>query len=124
MGCRWRSTRCLMRVPARARHEVARRLLLAAAAVPLTATPSAPYLLHEPNSGAEVKGVAFPRGDHTYVVMHFLGGRPVTEELSISVQRNGSPTALLKCATRSAPVGDLPALFEQLRAGGMRVVQP
>lgn len=84
--------------------------------------PSAPHLVHERFGSSESKGVAFPRGAHTYVVMHFLGGRPVVEELAISVQRNGSPTALLKCALRPAPVGDLPALFERLRAAGTRVV--
>jgi hypothetical protein len=28
----------------------------------------------------------------------------------------------MKCATRPAPIGDLPALFEQLRGAGMRVM--
>jgi hypothetical protein len=90
--------------------------------LPDPAAPSAPYLVHEQGGNAELKGVAFARGAYTYQLTHFLGGRPVTEELSISVLRNGSPATLLKCAAQPAPLGDLPALFEQLRAGGMRVV--
>ncbi|MBU6269689.1 MAG: hypothetical protein KGQ67_00180 [Betaproteobacteria bacterium] len=90
--------------------------------LPDPAAPSAPFLVHEQGGNAELKGVAFARGAHTYQLTHFVGGRPVTEELAISVLRDGSPTALLKCATQPAPIGDLPALFERLRAGGMRVV--
>ncbi len=86
--------------------------------------PSAPYLFHERLGSSESKGVAFPRGAYAYVVMHFVGGRPVVEERAISVQRDGQPTALLKCATRPAPLGDLPTLFERLRADGVRVVEP
>ncbi len=86
--------------------------------------PSAPHLFHERLGSAETKGVAFPRGAYAYVVTHFVGGRPVVEERAISVQRDGQPSALLKCATRPTPVGDLPALFERLRADGLRVVEP
>lgn len=86
--------------------------------------PAAPYLYHERLGSAESKGLAFPRGAYAYVVMHFVGGRPVVEELAISVQRDGQPSALLKCAARPAPVGDLPVLFERLRAEGVRVVEP
>lgn len=63
--------------------------------------------MHEQSSNAELKGVAFARGAQAYQVTYFLGDRPVTEDLFISLQRNGSPTALL----------------EQLRAGGMRLVR-
>jgi hypothetical protein len=86
--------------------------------------PSAPHLYHERFGESQTKGVAFPRGAYAYVVTHFVGGRPVVEELAISVQRDGQPVALLKCAARPAPVGDLPALFERLRSEGMRVVEP
>jgi hypothetical protein len=86
--------------------------------------PAAPYLFHERLGSAETKGVAFPRGAYAYVVTHFVGGRPVIEELAISVQRDGQPSALLKCAARPTPVGDLPALFERLREQGLRVVGP
>ena len=86
--------------------------------------PSAPHLFHERLGSATTKGVAFPRGAYAYVVTHFVGGRPVVEELAISVQRDGQPHALLKCAARPTPVGDLPALFERLRDAGMQVVEP
>lgn len=93
-------------------------------ALPDAKAPAPPHLFHERLGSAQSRGVAFPRGAYTYVVMHFLGGRPVVEELSVSVQRDGSPIALLKCAARPGPVGDLPALFERLRAAGTKVVEP
>lgn len=90
--------------------------------LPDPAAPSAPYLVQEEGPGATLKGVAFARGTDTWLVTHFVGGRPATEALSLTAQRKGSPDTLMKCATRPAPVGDLPALFEQLRAAGMRVM--
>ena len=89
---------------------------------PKAPQPPRPYL--ERLGSAESKGVAFGRGAYAYAVTHFVGGRPVVEELAISVQRDGQPVALLKCATRPAPVGDLPALHERLRAEGATVVGP
>ena len=86
--------------------------------------PMPPHLFQERLGSSQSRGVAFPRGAYTYVVMHFVGGRPVVEEQAISVQRDGSPVALLKCAARPEPSGDLPALFERLRAAGTKVVEP
>lgn len=90
-------------------------------ALPDPKAPEPLWLLLEEGGNHELRGVVFPRGAHAYAVTRFVGGRPPTEELAISVQRNGSPVALLKCAQRPAPLGDLPALFEQLRAEGARL---
>jgi hypothetical protein len=80
-----------------------------------------PYLLLEEGGGHELRGVVFRRGTHAYAVNRFVGGRPVIEEFAVSVERDGSPVALLKCAQRPAPMGDLPGLFERLRAEGARI---
>ena len=84
-------------------------------------SPEAPRLLLEEGGNHTLRGVVFPRGTHAYAVTHFVGGRPATEELAVSVQRNGSPVALLKCAQSPRPLGDLPGLFERLRVEGTRV---
>jgi hypothetical protein len=83
--------------------------------------PEPPYLLLEEGGGHELRGVVFTRGAHAYAVTRFVGGRPVIEEFAVSVQRHGSPVALLKCAQTPGPVGDLPGLFERLRADGARL---
>ena len=83
--------------------------------------PEAPWLLLEEGPSHELRGVVFPRGAHAYAVTRFVGGRPPTEELAVSVQRDGSPVALLKCAQTPRPLGDLPGLFERLRAEGARL---
>jgi hypothetical protein len=83
--------------------------------------PDSPHLLLEEGGSHALRGVVFQRGAHAYAVTHFIGGRPVSEEFAVSVQRHGSPVALLKCAQSPAPIGDLPGLFERLRAEGARI---
>jgi len=89
--------------------------------LPEPRSPEAPYLLLEDGGSHTLRGVVFPRGTHAYAVTHFVGGRPATEELAVSVQRHGSPVALLKCAQTPRPLGDLPGLFERRRAAGDRL---
>lgn len=90
-------------------------------ALPEPRSPEAPYLLLEDGGSHMLRGVVFPRETHAYAVTHFVGGRPPTEELAVSVQRQGSPVALLKCAQTPRPLGDLPGLFERQRAEGARL---
>lgn len=89
--------------------------------LPDPSAPEAPWLLLEEGASHALRGVVFARGGHAYVLTRFVGGRPVTEELAVSVQRDGSPLALLKCARSPRPLGDLPGLFERLRAEGARL---
>jgi hypothetical protein len=83
--------------------------------------PETPHLLLEEGGGHALRGVVFKRGALAYAVTHFIGGRPASEEFAVSVQRHDSPVALLKCAQAPAPLGDLPGLFERLRAEGARI---
>lgn len=83
--------------------------------------PETPWLLLEEGAGHELRGVVLPRGGHAYALTRFVGGRPATEKLAVSVQRNRSPVALLKCARSPRPIGDLPGLFERLRGEGVRL---
>jgi hypothetical protein len=90
-------------------------------ALPEPGSPEVPHLLLEDGGSHTLRGVVFTRGSHAYAVTHFVGGRPPTEELAVSVQRDGSPVALLKCAQTPRPLGDLPGLLERRRAEGARL---
>ncbi len=70
---------------------------------------------------AQTRGIAFTRGDQTYIVAHFVGGRPAVERQYLWVQENGRPYSNQICAVGASPDGRLPDLYERLAATGMSI---
>lgn len=95
-------------------------------ALPETPGREGVQLVYHLYASAAVTGIRFHRGEYTYTVSSFFGGKPPGEFDQVTVTKDGNDLAELTC--EGAAYGDelrnIQTIFDDLKAKGYEVVEP